>query len=130
MPGSRKIQVNRKVSGFRGLVLRAGAVVIGIVIAMNAMAQNPRPLPSPGTASVVLAGDCFWGMQGVFDHLKGVTNTVVGYAGGTKETAHYDMSPNATPGTRRRSRPHGIPRRSPSAICLRSISALRTIRRR
>jgi peptide-methionine (S)-S-oxide reductase len=44
-----------------------------------------------GTASVVLAGGCFWGMQGVFEHMKGVTNTVVGYAGGTKETAHYDM---------------------------------------
>ena len=45
----------------------------------------------PGTASVVLAGGCFWGMQGIFEHMKGVTNTVVGYAGGTKETAHYDM---------------------------------------
>jgi peptide-methionine (S)-S-oxide reductase len=44
-----------------------------------------------GAASVVLAGGCFWGMQGVFEHMKGVTNTVVGYAGGTKETAHYDM---------------------------------------
>ncbi len=43
------------------------------------------------TASVVLAGGCFWGMQGIFEHMKGVTNTVVGYAGGTKETAHYDM---------------------------------------
>jgi peptide-methionine (S)-S-oxide reductase len=43
------------------------------------------------TASVVLAGGCFWGMQGIFEHTKGVTNTVVGYAGGTKETAHYDM---------------------------------------
>jgi peptide-methionine (S)-S-oxide reductase len=44
-----------------------------------------------GTASVVLAGGCFWGMQGIFEHMKGVTTTVVGYAGGTKETAHYDM---------------------------------------
>ncbi len=46
---------------------------------------------SAGTSSVVLAGGCFWGMQGIFEHMKGVTNTVVGYAGGTKETAHYDM---------------------------------------
>jgi len=44
-----------------------------------------------GTASVVLAGGCFWGMQGIFEHVKGVTNTVVGYAGGTKETAHYAL---------------------------------------
>ena len=42
-------------------------------------------------ASVVLAGGCFWGMQGIFEHMKGVTGTTVGYAGGTKETAHYDM---------------------------------------
>jgi peptide-methionine (S)-S-oxide reductase len=44
-----------------------------------------------GTNSIVLAGGCFWGMQGIFEHMKGVTNTVVGYAGGTKETAHYDL---------------------------------------
>ncbi len=43
-----------------------------------------------GTASIVLAGGCFWGMQGIFEHMKGVTNTVVGYAGGKKETAHYE----------------------------------------
>jgi peptide-methionine (S)-S-oxide reductase len=43
----------------------------------------------PASASIVLAGGCFWGMQGVFEHLKGVTHTVVGYAGGTKETANY-----------------------------------------
>jgi peptide-methionine (S)-S-oxide reductase len=47
--------------------------------------------PAAGTASIVLAGGCFWGMQGIFEHMKGVTNTVVGYAGGTKETAHYDI---------------------------------------
>ncbi len=44
-----------------------------------------------GANSIVLAGGCFWGMQGIFEHAKGVTSTVVGYAGGTKETAHYDM---------------------------------------
>jgi len=47
--------------------------------------------PAAGASTVVLAGGCFWGMQGIFEHMKGVTNTVVGYAGGTKETAHYDM---------------------------------------
>ena len=44
----------------------------------------------PSTESIVLAGGCFWGMLGIFEHVRGVTNTVVGYAGGTKETAHYD----------------------------------------
>ena len=46
---------------------------------------------SSGSQTVVLAGGCFWGMQGVFQHTKGVTNAVSGYAGGTKETAHYEM---------------------------------------
>jgi peptide-methionine (S)-S-oxide reductase len=44
-----------------------------------------------GTNSIVLAGGCFWGMQGIFEHMKGVTNTMVGYAGGSKETARYDL---------------------------------------
>ena len=48
-------------------------------------------LKKADTNSIVLAGGCFWGMQGIFEHVKGVTHTVVGYAGGTKETAHYDM---------------------------------------
>jgi len=51
----------------------------------------------PGTASaaplqrVVLAGGCFWGMQGVFEPLKGVTKVVAGYSGGNALTAHYDI---------------------------------------
>jgi peptide-methionine (S)-S-oxide reductase len=39
----------------------------------------------------VLAGGCFWGVQGVFQHVEGVTNAVSGYAGGAKETAHYEL---------------------------------------
>ena len=64
---------------------------------MSSASESRRSKPSsrrskrPGTDSVVLADGCFWGMQGIFEHMKGVTNTVVGYAGGTKETAHYDM---------------------------------------
>jgi peptide-methionine (S)-S-oxide reductase len=41
--------------------------------------------------TIVLAGGCFWGVQGVFEHTKGVTHAVSGYSGGTKETAHYEM---------------------------------------
>jgi peptide-methionine (S)-S-oxide reductase len=39
----------------------------------------------------VLAGGCFWGVQGVFQHVKGVTSAVSGYAGGDKKTADYEM---------------------------------------
>ena len=41
--------------------------------------------------TVVLAGGCFWGVQAVFQHTKGVTKAVSGYAGGAKDTAHYQV---------------------------------------
>lgn len=41
-------------------------------------------------AMVVLAGGCYWGMQGVFEHVKGVTDTTVGFSGGEKKTAEYE----------------------------------------
>jgi peptide-methionine (S)-S-oxide reductase len=46
---------------------------------------------SAGSQTVVLAGGCFWGVQGVYQHTKGVTQAVSGYAGGQKDTAHYEM---------------------------------------
>jgi peptide-methionine (S)-S-oxide reductase len=42
------------------------------------------------TEVAVLAGGCFWGVQGVYQHTKGVTSAVSGYAGGDKETAEYE----------------------------------------
>jgi peptide-methionine (S)-S-oxide reductase len=47
--------------------------------------------PSTHTETIVLAGGCFWGVQAVFQHTKGVTSAVSGYAGGEKRTAHYEM---------------------------------------
>jgi peptide-methionine (S)-S-oxide reductase len=42
------------------------------------------------TETTVLAGGCFWGMESVFEHVKGVTNVVSGYAGGNANEANYD----------------------------------------
>jgi len=49
-------------------------------------------LPPGNTTSgvVVLAGGCFWGVQGVYQHVEGVTSAVSGYAGGDKSTAEYE----------------------------------------
>ncbi len=44
-----------------------------------------------GPQTIVVAGGCFWGVQAVFQHTKGVTGAVSGYAGGDKQTAHYEM---------------------------------------
>ena len=52
------------------------------------IAANPAAAAPPQTA--VLAGGCFWGMEWVYEHVKGVTNVVSGYAGGSAADATYD----------------------------------------
>ena len=44
-----------------------------------------------GTQTAVLAGGCFWGIEAVFEHLKGVSHVVSGYSGGSAATAHYEL---------------------------------------
>jgi peptide-methionine (S)-S-oxide reductase len=67
---------------------------LGIAGAALGAINFPEPpkvqAAAQGNAKIVLAGGCFWGMEGVFEHVKGVTSTVVGYAGGKKETARYE----------------------------------------
>ncbi|MEK1853084.1 MAG: peptide-methionine (S)-S-oxide reductase MsrA [Phyllobacterium sp.] len=46
---------------------------------------------SAKSETIVLAGGCFWGVQGVYQHMKGVTRAVSGYSGGKKETASYEI---------------------------------------
>jgi peptide-methionine (S)-S-oxide reductase len=48
-----------------------------------------EPASSAASEVAVLAGGCFWGVQGVFQHVDGVTGAVSGYAGGAKDTADY-----------------------------------------
>lgn len=48
--------------------------------------------PVSGNSEVIVfSGGCFWGVQGVFQHVRGVTRAVSGYAGGQASTAHYEM---------------------------------------
>jgi len=49
------------------------------------------PAQSTGLETAVLAGGCFWGIQGVYQHVKGVKNAVSGYAGGAQKDATYDI---------------------------------------
>jgi len=59
-------------------------------------AAAPAPA-APRTETAVLAGGCFWGMESVFEHVKGVTDVVSGYAGGSAKDADYDsVSSEAT----------------------------------
>jgi peptide-methionine (S)-S-oxide reductase len=52
--------------------------------------------PTPETA--VFAGGCFWGVQGVFEHVKGVTRATSGYAGGTVDSPYYELVSSGTTG--------------------------------
>ncbi|HYC18346.1 MAG TPA: peptide-methionine (S)-S-oxide reductase MsrA [Pseudolabrys sp.] len=49
-----------------------------------------QPLQDTGLETAVLAGGCFWGIQAVYQHVKGVTNAVSGYAGGAQKDALYE----------------------------------------
>jgi peptide-methionine (S)-S-oxide reductase len=48
-----------------------------------------EPVSGAHTETAIFAGGCFWGVQGVFQHVKGVISAVSGYAGGAADTAHY-----------------------------------------
>lgn len=62
-----------------------------LAAALALLAILPAAPAQASTERVVLAGGCFWGMQAVFESLKGVTHVVAGYAGGSAATAHYDI---------------------------------------
>jgi len=63
----------------------------------------PAPPATPvesasGPQTAVFAGGCFWGVEGVFEKVKGVTNAVSGYSGGEAKTAHYETVENGRTG--------------------------------
>lgn len=53
--------------------------------------ENTTLSPARGEESVVFAGGCFWGIQAVFQHVKGVISATSGYSGGAANTAKYDL---------------------------------------
>ncbi|MGA7072564.1 peptide-methionine (S)-S-oxide reductase MsrA [Bradyrhizobium sp.] len=80
--------------------------ISAIKIAPSLAAEDAVIIPPPaadvpnasGIQTVVLAGGCFWGVQGVFQHTAGVVNAVSGYSGGSKTTADYQMVSTGTTG--------------------------------
>ena len=76
-----------------------GVALVACALPGAARQERARMVPAPvqderaGSApseTAVFAAGCFWGVQGVFQHVKGVTNAVSGYAGGDKRTAQYE----------------------------------------
>src|SRR5882762_8732552 len=91
--------------GTARVLLRSLCVVLAVALAwalwttLAVSGETATAVPAPvadeplqqGAASetAVLAGGCFWGVQAVFQHVKGVSQAVSGYSGGTKESARY-----------------------------------------
>jgi peptide-methionine (S)-S-oxide reductase len=88
------------------LVLLAGAILMGVRTMVFGAEVRRQPLPAPSideaqpgghSQTAVFAGGCFWGVQTVFQRVRGVTATTAGYSGGTAETANYrDVSSERT----------------------------------
>jgi peptide-methionine (S)-S-oxide reductase len=80
---------------------------IAVMAASCVLARTNAPFPDPavdsspsveGKQTAVLAGGCFWGVEAVFERLKGVKDVVSGFAGGDKSTAHYETVSTGTTG--------------------------------
>ena len=82
-----------------GATAAAGALTAALAIGAGARQEQARLVPAPVTDPAatgrtseiaVIAGGCFWGVQGVYQHVRGVTSAVSGYAGGSEDTAVYE----------------------------------------
>jgi peptide-methionine (S)-S-oxide reductase len=72
-----------------GLVVMAAALTLAATARPEPVFGRSAPGPSPATA--VFAGGCFWGIEGVFEHVKGVTSATAGYAGGSPVSPSYEL---------------------------------------
>lgn len=97
MNGIEKKAARRSLARLAALVLTAAAAVFWQTPARSA--EDAVVIPPPvldeksasGTEKAIFAGGCFWGVQGVFQHVKGVSKAVSGYAGGSAENAVYEV---------------------------------------
>ena len=91
-----------------GRMIAIRGIVAAATLALFAPSYAAAPLPDPkidaapatakGTQTAVFAGGCFWGVEAVFEHVKGVTQVVSGYSGGSADTAKYDAVSSGSTG--------------------------------
>jgi peptide-methionine (S)-S-oxide reductase len=95
-------------AGLSAMGVAAGAFLVQSPVMPSASGTSSSAIPAPTVdepttgrpkaETAVLAGGCFWGVQGVFQHVKGVTSAQSGYAGGDASTANYDTVSTETTG--------------------------------
>jgi peptide-methionine (S)-S-oxide reductase len=93
---------------FGSLARFAIPLLAALLPALGSCAESATVIPAPaldepaasggGSETAVLAGGCFWGVQGVFQHVKGVRQVLSGYSGGTSTTARYETVSSGTTG--------------------------------
>lgn len=93
---ARTERLVRRVVSISVLSLAGTFVALSAMAADSAVAIPPPAVdetiaPSATSEVAVVAGGCFWGVQGVFQHVEGVTSAISGYAGGAADTAHYEI---------------------------------------
>src|SRR5258705_6064759 len=95
----------------RGLAALGAGVVAALLFALRAVVPTSAsavalPAPAldqpisaaPGQQTIILAGGCFWGVQAVFQHVKGVVSATSGFAGGTVNSPSYEEVSTGTTG--------------------------------
>ena len=79
-----------------------GLLALAATAGVTATVMAPKPLVDvPATSHrevAVFAGGCFWGVEGVYEHVRGVIDATSGYSGGSAATAHYEMTGSGTTG--------------------------------
>jgi hypothetical protein len=122
-------------------MMRPSALLLATALAFSPLAALAEsavtiPLPAPeaaaqsaGLETAVLAGGCFWGIQAVYQHVKGVKNAVSGYAGGAQKDAVYDTVSSGRTSHAESVRVTFDPHEISTARSCRFTSRSRTIRR-
>jgi peptide-methionine (S)-S-oxide reductase len=88
----------RKLLGISLLILVQACSAAESAVTLPAPALDIPVAAAKGPQTAVFAGGCFWGVEAVFRHVKGVSSAVSGYAGGTANTADYQMVSSGTTG--------------------------------
>src|SRR6476620_5861151 len=83
-------------------IITAAGLVFAVALGSTSASTFPDPVKdshvsgSVPAQTAVLAGGCFWGVEAVFEQLKGVSDVVSGFAGGSRFTAHYEVVSTGT----------------------------------
>jgi peptide-methionine (S)-S-oxide reductase len=93
---------------YTALILGTAILLIGFTMSCQTAGASATTIPDPevdaplatskGVQTAVLAGGCFWGIEAVFEHVKGVSGAKSGYAGGSARTANYEKVSMGTTG--------------------------------